>query len=263
MRYSTLLVSALAATGAIAAPARNPKTKGSLTVILEDPSQELATQTQFTEGKRQTKPPVGSSGPFTTVQLSLDANVVQKDIRCQVLDDKKQPIVLVRGQSVDVTFSDADKGPWTFKAGSSKVSSIICDPAFKKAEPTTASNTGNSTVDAINGSKDTDIRVTLTDGDLATQTAFGDAGLQREVQNPTGSSGPYNSVALSLGADVQNQDLRCQVLDKNGKPITVKRGESVDTTFSDAKKGPWSFLNPASSEVDKIVCDPAFVKAAA
>ncbi|KAL5330504.1 hypothetical protein ACEPPN_000021 [Leptodophora sp. 'Broadleaf-Isolate-01'] len=267
MQYSTIFLSALAATGALAAPTRrsNGNSDNSITVILQNQNLEIGSQTQFAQGQRQAKSPVGSSGPFTTVELSLGLDVKQKDLRCQVLDKSNNPIVVVRGQNVDITFSDGDKGEWTFKNGATEVSKIICDPAFKQGIASTIDNSqdGPAAGQTEDENKDTDIRVTLTDGNLATQTAFNEAGLKREIQKPVGSSGPFNSVELSVGADVQKQDLRCQILDNNGQPITVKRGQNIDTTFADGNGGPWTFLKPASSEVSKIICDPAFVKASA
>lgn len=267
MQYSTIFLSALAATGALAAPTHRPNDNfdNSITVILQNQNLEIGSQTQFAEGQRQAKSPVGSSGPFTTVELSLGPDVKQKDLRCQVLDKNNDPIVVVRGQNVDITFADGDKGEWTFKSGATKVSKIICDPAFKQGSADTVNNSqdGIAAAQTEDENKDTDIRVTLTDGNLATQTAFDKAGLEREIQKPVGSSGPFNSVELNVGADIQRQDLRCQILDNKGNPITVKRGQNIDTTFADGNGGPWTFLEPSSSEVSKIICDPAFVKASA
>ena len=205
---------------------------------------EVGSRTSFPEGVRATKKPIGSRGPYATVELGVPADVKQQDLRCQILDDKNAPITLFRGQNVDTTFADGGSGPWTFQDGHSLVSAITCDPAFKKHE------------------LDTAIRVTLSDGNLATQTAFDKAGLEREQKTPVGSPGPYNSVNLSVGADVENQGLRCQIIDNNGKAIEVKRGENEDVTFADGGNGAWTFLKPEESEVGYIICDPAFVKAA-
>ncbi|ORY11131.1 hypothetical protein BCR34DRAFT_565731 [Clohesyomyces aquaticus] len=252
MQYSTLFLSALAATGALAVPTPQFAGDSSITVVLENQAIEVGSQTQFLDGMRQAKPPVGSSGPFATVELRLGPNVKKAGLRCQVLDNNNVPITVVRGANVDITFADGDKGLWTFQNGATEVSQIICDPAFVQGAKPPA--TGNG---------DTSIRVTLTDGNLATQTAFQKAGLQVETQNPVGSRGPFNSVSLSVGADVQKQGLRCQILDNMGKAIKVQRGQNIDTTFADGGAGPWKFLNPATSEVSKIICDPAFVKAVA
>lgn len=134
MQYSVILLSALAATGELAAATRssNNNFDNSITVILQNQNPELGSQTQFTECQRETKSPVGSSGPFRAVELSLGPNVKQKDLRCQILDKRKDPIVVVRGQNVDITFSDGDKGEWVFKDRAAEVSEIICDPSFVK-----------------------------------------------------------------------------------------------------------------------------------
>ncbi|KAF7195890.1 hypothetical protein HII31_02770 [Pseudocercospora fuligena] len=246
MQYSTIVLSLLAATGALAAPTKRTS-DNSIRVTLSDGN--LATQTAFEEGYRQAKKPVGSSGPYNTVEVTLGADVKQQTLRCQVLDNYSKPITATRGENIDITFSDAGKGKWTFQNGLTEVSQIICDPAFVAASAPPAE-------------KDTSMRVTLTDGNLATQTAFDEAGLVREHKSPVGSDGPYNSVELTLGADV-DPELRCQILDSHNKAITVQRGENIDTTFADGGNGPWEFLYPESSEVYNIVCDPTFVKASA
>lgn len=58
-----------------------------------------------------------------------------------------------------------------------------------------------------------------------------------------------------VGAFVKKQDYRCSVIGKDGKPVVAKRGKNVDTTFSDAGKGEWTFAQ--KSEVKSVVCDPA------
>ncbi|EME82791.1 uncharacterized protein MYCFIDRAFT_80396 [Pseudocercospora fijiensis CIRAD86] len=252
MQYSAIVLSLLAATGALAAPAKRT-TDNSIRVTLSDGN--LATQTAFEEGSRQAKKPVGSSGPYNTVELSVGADVEQQTLRCQILDRSSNPITVLRGENVDITFSDAGKGLWTFQDGNTEVSQIICDPDFVAASAPPAE-------DEDEEDEDLSIRVTLTDGNLATQTPFDEAGLVREQKSPVGSEGPYNSVELALGADV-NPDLRCQILDSRNHAITVQRGQNIDTTFADGGNGPWMFLYPEEAEVSKIVCDPAFVKASA
>lgn len=258
MQYSTLFLSALAATGALAAPMPQSAGDNSITVFLSNQSPEIGSQTRFVDGQRQSKSPVGSSGPFTVVELRLGPAVQNPALRCQILDKNNAPIVVVRNGNVDTTFADGDAGEWNIQKGATEVSKIICDPAFVKASaaPTTPPATGN-------GNLDTDIRVTLSDGNLATQTPFNNAGLNVEAATPVGSDGPFNSVSLDVGADVQKQDLRCQILDNQGQPITLIRDGSVDTTFADSNGGPWTFVKPANSEVSLIICDPAFVKASA
>lgn len=145
---------------------------------------------------------------------------------------------MTRGANTDITFGDGDKGEWTFKQ-ESKVSSIICDPTFKKVG-----------VDA------TQIRVVLSNQatELGSQTVFAEG--KRQEQRPVGSSGPFQTIEIRVGALVQKQDTRCQALDKAGKPIVATRGKNTDVTFSDAGKGEWTFKK--ESEVSKIICDPAF-----
>lgn len=241
MQYSSIFLATLAVTGTLAAPWRRSTDKN-IRVILSNQATETGSQTTFTEGQRQQKAPIGSNGPFRTVELQLGAGVQNQDYRCQVLDPAGKPIVVLRGANTDITFADGDNGEWTFREPS-EVSAIICDPSFKKV-----------------GSDATEIRVALSNQatETGSQTVFSEG--QREQKAPVGSSGPFQTVELSVGALVQKQDYRCQVVDKAGKPIIVLRGENRDITFSDADKGEWTF--ETVSEVSQIVCDPAFKAAA-
>ena len=81
--------------------------------------------------------------------------------------------------------------------------------------------------------------------------------LEREELPPTGSNGPFTSVEINVGALV-DPELRCQLINQRGKKIVATRGDNVDTTFSDADKGPWYFNRPGQ-KVRNVVCDPAFV----
>jgi hypothetical protein len=243
MHHSTVAIFLLAATSNLASAQASNEADNSVSVILQNQAIELGSTTGFSEGVRETKEPVGSSGPYTTVELSLGADVDQQDLRCQILDDRNVPIILLRGNNTDTTFADGDGGVWDFQDGALLVSAIICDPEFEKRE------------------QDLAIRVTLSDGNLATQTTFENAGLELEEKSPAGSSGPFNTVNLDVGADVQDQDLRCQIVDTHGNVIELVRGENEDVTFGDGGNGAWNFLEPASSEVGSIICDPAFVLA--
>ena len=67
-----------------------------------------------------------TKGPFETIEINVGA-AAQQDLRCQALDLDGKPIVATRGANVDITFSDADKGAWTFRDGAVEVSRIICE----------------------------------------------------------------------------------------------------------------------------------------
>lgn len=94
-------------------------------------------------------------------------------------------------------------------------------------------------------------------GELATQTQLG----PNEQKRPVGAGGAgFTSVEL-MSHHLQNdkgQDLRCRLFDARGRPVTVTRGANVDTTFSDAGKGAWTFRQTA---VSKVQCSPAFAAA--
>lgn len=247
MLYSTIFLSALVATGATAGPLRRRTVAldNSIRVILQ--SQDTGSQTSFEEGWRVEKRPVGSDGPFDTVTLELGKDVHQQSLRCQVRDEHDQPIVVIRGRNVDTTFADGDAGAWKFQDGLKNVKTIICDPAFVKADPPS-------------------VRVQLASDalDLAVQTAFDKAGRVREVKNQNPIT-EFNNVELLLSN--VNPMLRCQILDMHQHPIMLQRGNNTDITFADGDAGRWNFINaakkPITSTVSQIICDPAFVKGSA
>lgn len=251
MFYSSILLSAFAATTALAVPTRPDN---SIRVQLSGPG-ELAIQTAFEEGWRVEKRPVGGRGPFNTVSLEVGKGVRQQGLRCQVRDEKDQPIVVLRNGNRDTTFADGDAGEWTFEAGDKDVLAIICDPAFVKA----------ATPPAANSTAPVSIRVQLSGlNELATQMAFDKSGLEREVK--PANIGDIQTVELLLDAAAPKQDLRCQILDKDRNPITIKRGQNIDTTFADGDAGKWTLIDAAGAPlvafVSDIICDPTFVKAA-
>jgi len=240
MYYSTIVLPLLAASGVLAAPHSRRTVDNEIRVALSDLG-ETGAQMTFTEGVQDTEMPA-ISGPFASVELRLGKDVQQQDLRCKALDDAGNPIVLLRGENIDITFGDGGKGAWTFRTPS-MVSEVICDPTFVKISP-----------DEIA------LRVILENQatEIASQTIL--AAGEREEQLPVGSNGPFETVELRVGALVEKQDYRCQIFDVAGYPITLHRGEKTDTTFSDADKGEWTFDYP--SEVSQIICDPSFVAAA-
>ncbi|KAJ4339565.1 hypothetical protein N0V95_007755 [Ascochyta clinopodiicola] len=262
MQYSTLFLSALFATSALARPARRTTADTSITVQLSGPG-ELATQTPFQEGSRQVKRPVGSSGPFDTVALEVGKGVKQQGLRCQVRDAQNKPIIVLRGANRDITFGDGDAGSWSFEGGAQTVTAIICDPAFVKGVAPAAKGVASSADQTVE-QPSINARISGLD-ELARNIAFEEGGLVREVQQVGGPG--INTFELTLDAAVEKQDLRCQVLDAAGAPVTGKRGANVDITFADGGAGPWTFINAEGENINvdtsAVICDPAFVKASA
>jgi hypothetical protein len=238
MQYTSILLAALAATNTIAAPFRPATLDNTLTVILSNQATETGSQTTFTEGQREEGGPTGSSGPFQTVELRLGKDVQRKDLRCKILDDQGDDIVVIRGENTDITFADGGAGEWTFRK-ESKVSEIICDPIFVKTDPS------NFQTRVILQNQRTE---------LGSQTTLKEGARVEAV--PVGSSGPFQTIEIVVGAWSEKQDLRCQVLDKAGHPIEAVRGANRDTTFSDADKGLWTFS--VESVVTNIICDESF-----
>lgn len=241
-RYTSVLLSLLAATGALALPyTASHDADTSITVSLSD-GNKLNTDLKFAGHLPETEVPT-TTGPFTQISLKVGKDVVPQDLRCQAVDTNGTAIVVLRDPNTDISFSDADKGAWTFRAPT-KVANVTCDPLLKKISPDD---------DRLN------LRVILSNilTETTSQTAL-KAGIYQET-TPVGSGGPFKTVELKLGTLVAKQTQRCQVLDSAGKPVTVKRAGKTDITFSDAGKGEWNF--DAATQISEIICDPAFVAA--
>lgn len=129
MQYSTIIFSILAATGASAhgrRPQINPDDQGSVLI------QNSNLGRSFTlSGVKPNAVAVREPEPIETVSLDVMGANVHPELRCQIVG-VEGPIVVLRGENVDVTFSDADKGPWTLQEPT-VVKKIICDPAFEAA----------------------------------------------------------------------------------------------------------------------------------
>ena len=234
--HSAFALVSLFAASAFAVPASYGSK--AVTVTLSGAS-ELGTTVSFKNVNKRKQKSTAISGPFETIQIDVGSGADQ-DLRCQALDASGNALVATRGENIDTSFSDADKGPWTFQDPDAEVHAVVCDPAL---EAISADNFQATVI--LSG-----------DSELATQTVF-DNTFVKTTQSPVGSSGPFNTVELSVGALV-NPELRCAVFDKKGRSIIVLRGANRDTTFSDADKGPWKF-EVGNKKVGSITCDPAFV----
>lgn len=246
MYLSLVLPSLLMVSGSFATPSklRERRAAEEVTVLLQNQQDESGSGFTFKNVAKRTTLPVSSAlGPFLQVQIEVDPAAPNQGLRCQVLDPNGAPLVGTRGENIDTTFSDADKGPWTFTnpAGIS-ASAIVCDPAFVGLEDPS------------------DLKVSVLLQNQATElgatTDFDDVPA-REERPPTASTGPFETVELIVGSLVPDQELRCQLVNAKGKAIPIVRGGNQDTTFSDQDKGPWTFVQEAT--VKNIICDPAFV----
>ncbi|KAK3053830.1 hypothetical protein LTR09_005110 [Extremus antarcticus] len=230
---SSAVASASAAPSGGAAPGYSTD---SVEVILEDDSGASSmTAFQSVLGSAQ-KPPTGSQGPFTTLEVVVGSTANQA-LRCQVLDEAGVPIAATRGVNFDVTFSDGDGGIWTFEEPVT-VSAVVCDDKFVGKGFDVIAKLSNQQIE------------------LGSQTLFKNF-VEATTLSPTGSSGPFQTFELIVGVN-SNPALRCQINDKRGQPIVALRGENRDTTFSDSDKGPWTFERP-QAKVGEIICDPNFV----
>lgn len=129
MQYSSIILSILAATSATAqGRGAHVSPDDQVSVLIQNSSLGRS----FTlSGVERNAVRVRESEPIETVSLSVTGANVDPDLRCQIVG-AKGPIVVIRGENVDITFSDADKGPWTLQHPT-VVQKIICDPAFEAA----------------------------------------------------------------------------------------------------------------------------------
>ena len=249
-----IFLSAIAATGALAAPASSkPIAPKGLRITLEGQRGVRFIANQF-DSDTEISHTFKNQGPFGKVTLELGPEVKNQDVRCQLVDvqETPKPIILTRGENIDINFSKGK--PWVFRdMKESKVSKVTCGPNFLKTDQTTVK----------------EIKVSLKQkaapGSVATldisQTKFEEDELPQEKM-PEGSSPSkkFNQVQLAVGFAIKNRALRCQVLDMDEKPIIVTRGKNTDFTFGDGDNpNVWDFAN-GLSEVSKIVCDPEFKK---
>ncbi|KIW22384.1 uncharacterized protein PV07_12274 [Cladophialophora immunda] len=238
MHSKAVVLSLLAASGALAAPHSRRYYDDKVTVALSDGGETGAQVTLESTVRDMGAPAI--SGPFNSIEIRLGEDVQNQELRCQALDNYGYPIVATRGTNIDTTFSDADKGPWTFRQAS-YVSEVVCDPTFVKIDP--ASDELNLRVILESQSTETGSQTSLPAG-------------YRAESAPVATSGPFETVELSVGSLVEQQNYRCQILDLYGNPLVVLRGANRDITFSDADKGAWTLETP--SEVSEIICDPTF-----
>lgn len=270
MQYSTAFIAAFAAT-AYAAPWNYPSNqpqqpKDSGLVVLLTGSDEFAQPFAIdtTLSKKFDTPLTFING------ISVDASKFEnKDIRCKVVIDTKDRDIVggKRGKvagpdgkptekdNLDISFADGGKGAWTLLS-LVNVTEIACDPSFKKYTPEQVAEKEVITVILSEGKPEEQQDANK----KASVTGF--TGTKEEsIMTHTGDK-QFNYVQVSVGILSQPQGLRCQlIIGDNQKPIVGKRGANVDTTFSDAHKGPWIFEEPKMSKVTSVKCSPDFKSA--
>ncbi len=103
-----------------------------------------------------------------------------------------------------------------------------------------------------NGTLDQSVAVLL-DGKVDVKFSV----IRNRISTGAENRSPVSTVEIKVGADALKQDIRCQVLDAAGIPIAATRTPNFDISFSDSKKGIWTFDPPAM--IDVILCDPNLV----
>jgi len=228
----------LAASVAVAGPLQRRQERDTEVRIILKGASELARPVVFREisGREQKNAP---GDVFQRIEISVGQDA-QQNLRCQALDAAGKPLIAVRGANTDITFSDADKGDWTFQKPST-VSAIVCDPTFVQV-----------------GAGASQVRVTLANSQTATQTVFYNVN-ERIAKRPIAANEAFETIDIRVG-ELVDPALRCAATDSRGNYLVAKRGENIDVTFSDGgpDKNEWTFENGAK-KVNHIVCDPDFV----
>jgi hypothetical protein len=251
MHYSTILLGALTAPLALATPIKILSRQSDI------PDGQVEIKLRFGDPTDPNNPNTDTIflGQDDTVsgKLNLRQNVeinfgagVSPDLRCKAIAIGGEAIIVQRGENIDDTFAPGAAGAWTFISPSTaQVQEIICDPTFQKADP-----------------EDSDIVLELI-RPVGTPRgiAFRDAiPLQPQLLADVDVPDEWNTVTLKVGRLVEKQDLRCQISDAAGNIITLNRGQNLNKqTFSDGgQAAPWSFADPASSQVSKVECNSSF-----
>jgi len=270
MQYSTAFIAAFAATAAAAPwnyPTNQPAQPADSGLVVklsgsDEFSQPFAIDTTLSRKFDTPLPNINT--------IEVDAKKFNnQDIRCKlVIDTKDRDIVggkrgKVAGpdgkptdkDNLDISFADGGKGAWTLLS-LVNVTEIVCDPSFKKYTPEQVAENEKITVVLSEGKPE--------EQQDANKKAFvtGFTGTKEEsIMSHTGDK-QFNYVQVSVSILSQPQSLRCQlIIGDNQKPIVATRGTNVDTTFSDAHKGPWKFQTPPMSKVTTVVCSPDFKSA--
>lgn len=121
MMYTSILFTALAATGAFA----QTLDPNSVAVTLNNAT--LGGDTTFEAALfPETKGPVADiPGPYDTVTLTLGSAITDTALRCQIADPEGNIIKVNRGRNIcKSTFSAGD--PWAFSGGLTEVQSVTC-----------------------------------------------------------------------------------------------------------------------------------------
>lgn len=92
------------------------------------------------------------------------------------------------------------------------------------------------TYTAASTSKEIRVELSNSTTELESQTTFTEGG--RQEKTLVTCTAPFLTINIRLSAHVQQKHLRCQALNKAGKPLVATRGANTDTTFADGGNGP-------------------------
>lgn len=246
MQYSTFFASVLAA----AATAHAQATASSFDSSAHGFDPESALTITLRAGERELRPIVlpeprdsvsrrvraRRDPTITEVELSVGEGVDNQDIRCQILDKERQPIVVLRGNNTDITLADGGNGPWTLREPS-VVDRVVCDQDFEKIDP----EDERLQVSVLIQSQNPEVGINFDLSGVLEDTV--------EVAEDT----PIETVTLTISGELVDPALRCQLVGADG-PITVLRNGNVRQTFAGGDE--WTLQE--ETVVEQIICDPDF-----
>lgn len=99
------------------------------------------------------------------------------------------------------------------------------------------------------------VAVTLNNATLGGDTNLDQNLFPQAKEALGGIIGPYDKVTLTLGDDIVDRAMRCQIVDTDGHVVRVNRGTNLNkSTFSAGN--PWTMVN-GLTEVHTIICPVA------
>lgn len=240
MQYSAAFLALFAASGAMAGARPGSgyhRSDKSVTISLRGAAADSEVVFRREPGDRPFAGRPDNNGPFEEVELTLGDDVQNDELRCQVLDQDRNPIVVLRGNNTDNTFADGDKGAWKFRAPTN-VHKVVCSQDFEKIDP-----------------QDDRLAVTVL---LQNDSTGITRRLSGVVDNTVdvAQDEVFDTVTLMVTGELVDPALRCQLTGEDDKPLVILRGANTDETFADGGKGAWTIRTPA--KVKKVTCNPAF-----
>ena len=191
--------------------------------------------------------------PYQRVSLKVGKNVKNQALRCRILNFDNIPILVqpkkmekmspAQNAPIFNLFDPMDdsfgSGNWEWSYSSQRVMKVVCNPMIKEMGPE------GKQVQVIltkkDGSNITSILDTLPEKDESLSMVDQIATLKDHFQLSPPDQGPFSSVGLKLGSLRIDINIRCQLVDTDGRVVMMQRGNASFLTFSDYGRGAWIF----------------------